>query len=290
MKINAKSIRSLSFIIMFFTASFVSVLSAQNKPIDIKLWQNGYTVTNGRENEMKDGKPVSEAEMRVFPAPADKANGKAVIILPGGGYGHLAMNHEGYDLAPFFNNQGITAIVLKYRMPYGKKEVPYADVEEAMKVVKKNAKEWNVNPSEIGIMGSSAGGHLASTFATKSDDVLRPAFQILLYPVISMQNGITHAGSQKNLLGENPSQALKDAYSNENNVTAKTPRAFIALSNDDGAVIPQNTLAYYDALNKNGVDAWITIYPTGGHGWGIRDNFIYKTEFLTSLREWLRTF
>ena len=196
---------------MFFTASIVSVLSSHNKPIDIKVWQNGYTVTNCRENEIKDGTAVSEAEMRVFPAPADKANGKAVIILPGGGYGHLAMNHEGYDLAPFFNNQGITAIVLKYRMPYGNKEVPYADVEEAMQVVKKNAKEWTVNPSEIGIMGSSAGGHLASTFATKSDDVLRPAFQILHYPVITMQNGITHAGSQKNRLGENPSQAGKDA-------------------------------------------------------------------------------
>ena len=283
-----KKIKLLSVSLLF---ALCTMVSGQNKKYqDIKLWESGYTVTNGKEKEMKDGVPVSAAEMRVYPVSKDKANGKAVIILPGGGYSHLAVNHEGYDFAPFFNNEGITVCVLKYRMPFGNRAVPFADVEEAMRIVKENASEWNIDVDKIGVMGSAAGGHLASTYATKCKEDLAPAFQILLYPVISMHEGVTHNGSRRNLLGEEPSKELIDSYSNHNCVTDKTPRAFIALSNDDKAVIPENGINYYLALSRCGVDAWVNVYPTGGHGWGNRDNFKYKTEFISSLREWLRSF
>lgn len=134
-----------------------------------------------------------------------------MVICPGGGYQHLAMNHEGYDWAPFFNNMGIAAIVLKYRMPHGEKDVPISDAEEAIRLVRRNAANWNINPDDVGIMGSSAGGHLASTVATHAAKDARPDFQILFYPVITMMPDITHKGSHDNLLGSNARKRTRTA-------------------------------------------------------------------------------
>ena len=223
---------------------------------------------------------IEQPSLRVFlPAP-ELATGRAVVACPGGGYSGLAVNHEGYDWAPYFNKQGIALIVLKYRMPKGDRTLPISDAEAAMKMVRDSADVWNLNPNDIGIMGSSAGGHLASTIATHAPEALRPNFQILFYPVITMDKSFTHMGSHDNLLGKDASADLEK----------ETPRAFIVYSDDDKVVPPANGVNYYLALNKKGVPSVLHIYPTGGHGWGIREDFLYKSEMQNELTSWLRSF
>jgi len=207
--------------------------------------------------------------LRVYLPDPEIATGRMVIALPGGGYQHLAVFHEGYDWAPFFLSKGIAFAVLKYRMPNGNRDIPFADVRAAFAFVRQHAAEWKVDPSNIGIMGSSAGGHLASTFATHTTAPESPAFQILLYPVITMDPTFTHAGSRKNLLGDNPSREIADLYSNEKQVTAQTPRAFIIFAADDQTVPPSNGFRYAEALQKNKVALTFLLYPKGGHGFGI---------------------
>ena len=233
---------------------------------------------------------IEQPSLRVFlPAP-ELATGRAVVACPGGGYSGLAVNHEGYDWAPYFNKQGIVLIVLKYRMPKGDRTLPISDAEAAMKMVRDSADVWNLNPNDIGIMGSSAGGHLASTIATHAPEALRPNFQILFYPVITMDKSFTHMGSHDNLLGKDASADLEKEFSNEKQVTKETPRAFIVYSDDDKVVPPANGVNYYLALNKKGVPSVLHIYPTGGHGWGIREDFLYKSEMQNELTSWLRSF
>ena len=262
------------------------------KPIELPLWPNGAPNSNelkGDEQEMDNGRVSNIKNPDITVYRAENPNGMAVIMCPGGGYARLAMNHEGHDMAPWFNTQGITYVVLKYRMPNGHNEVPFSDVEQAIRLVRQHAAEWNINPAKVGIMGASAGGHLASTLATHyTSKETRPDFQILLYPVITMDANFTHAGSRENLITKNPSADLIAKYSNELQVNAQTPQAFIALSSDDKAVLPQNSINYYLALLKHNVPATKHIYPTGGHGWGFRDNFTYKRQWTDELEKWLR--
>ena len=233
---------------------------------------------------------IENPSLRVFlPAP-ELATGRAVVACPGGGYGGLAVNHEGYDWAPYFNKQGIALIVLKYRMPKGDRTLPLTDAEAAMKTVRDSADVWNLNPHDIGIMGSSAGGHLASTIATHARPEIRPDFQILFYPVITMDKSYTHIGSHDNLLGKDASAELETEFSNEKQVTKETPRAFIAYSDDDKTVPPANGVNYYLSLHEKRVPAVLHVYAGGGHGWGIRESFLYKNEMLNDLSAWLRSF
>lgn len=268
-----------------------SVLSAYaQKPIEIELWPDGtpdspgITAPEGTVSEL----PEKAARPTLAVYPAARPNGTAVIACPGGGYQHLAMHHEGHDMAAWFNAQGITFAVLKYRMPDGHNDVPLSDASEAIRIMKSHAAEWHVNPGRIGIMGASAGGHLASTAATHLPKEAMPAFQILLYPVISMDASITHEGSRKNLLGDTPSEELIRKYSNELQVSSDTPPAFIALSNDDKTVPPANSIRYCEALAAHKVPASMHIYPIGGHGWGFRDSFVYKRQWTGELEKWLR--
>ena len=262
------------------------------KPIELPLWPNGAPNSNelkGDEQEMDNGRVSNIKNPDITIYRAEHPSGMAVIMCPGGGYARLAMNHEGHDMAPWFNTQGITYVVLKYRMPNGHKEVPFSDVEQAIRLVRQHAAEWNINPSKVGIMGALTRGHLASTLATHyTSKETRPDFQILLYPVITMDANFTHAGSRENLITKNPSADLIAKYSNELQVNAQTPQAFIALSSDDKAVLPQNSINYYLALLKHNVPATMHIYPTGGHGWGFRDNFTYKRQWTDELEKWLR--
>lgn len=228
--------------------------------------------------------------IKVFLPEKEKATGRGVVVLPGGGYTHLATEHEGYDWAPFFNERGIAVAVVSYRMPNGDYSIPNTDAENAIKMMRKNAGEWNINPNDVGIMGSSAGGHLASTVATHAAAEARPDFQILFYPVITMDPAYTHMGSHDNLLGKDPGEKKEDLFSNEKQVTAETPRAVILLSDDDKAVPSPNGVNYYLALNKAGVPASLYIYPTGGHGWGHRDNFKYHPQMMSDLDAWLKSF
>lgn len=230
------------------------------------------------------------AKVKVFLPEKGKADGRAVIICPGGGYQHLAMNHEGCDWAPFFNNMGIAAIVLKYRMPEGNYKVPLSDAEEAVRLVRRNAARWGLKTDGIGIMGSSAGGHLASAVATRAKGDARPDFQILFYPVITMMPDITHKGSHDNFLGSNAHKKDEREFSNDMHVTRITPRAFIALSDDDASVLPANGVNYYIELYRHDVPATLHVYPSGGHGWGNRDSFMYHNEMQLDLKAWLRSF
>ena len=214
---------------------------------------------------------------------AEKSNGTAVIICPGGGYGHLAINKEGYKVAQWLNTLGISAFVLKYRLPNDlimkeKSIAPLQDVQEAVRIVRRNAEKWHIDPNKIGVMGFSAGGHLASTAATHYDDKVyevadkisaHPDFSILIYPVISMQEGITHMGSRNNLLGEKASAESIDKYSNEKRVDANTPKTFLVHATDDKAVPVENSINYYLALKQNKVPAEMHIYENGGHGFGL---------------------
>ncbi|MBP3755978.1 MAG: alpha/beta hydrolase, partial [Prevotella sp.] len=206
-----------------------SLTAMAQKPFDMQLWQGNPAV--------KSSDKADTARVRVYLPDAKRATGRAVVICPGGGYSHLAMDHEGYQWGAFFNNLGIAAIVLKYRMPHGKYEVPVSDAEEAMRLVRRNAAKWHIRANDVGIMGFSAGGHLASTIATHAVKDAKPDFQILFYPVITMDPAYTHKGSHDNLLGKDAKKKLEDKYSNDMQVTRVTPRAFIALSDDDHAVV-----------------------------------------------------
>lgn len=258
-------------------------------PFWVDLWQDGLPNSNGKESQgYSDEKSNFKPSIRVYLPRQAKQPVKAVVVCPGGGYAHLALNHEGYDWGAFFNGQGMAAIVLRYRMPNGHREVPLSDAYEAMRYTREHAAEWGIDPACIGIMGSSAGGHLASTVATHAPDELRPAFQILLYPVISMNPELTHAGSRHNLLGDNPSAKLEKELSNDLQVNKKTPPAFIALSEDDRVVKPENSRLYYEALQARNIPAELKVYPTGGHGWGSNLNFEYHPEVMLALKNWLK--
>lgn len=271
--------------------SVATMLSAQNT-FELPLWPAGAPNSNGltgTEEDLEGGRVANVITPSITVYKADKPNGVAIIMCPGGGYARLAMNHEGHDMAPWLNAQGITYIVLKYRMPNGHYEVPLSDAEQAIRLVRQHAKEWNIRPDRIGIMGASAGGHLAASLATLySSNETRPDFQILFYPVISMVPGVTHGGSRQNLLGNKPSQELEDKYTLEKQVNERTPQAFIMLSADDGAVPPANGIHYFEALLQHQVPATLHVYPTGGHGWGFRDAFTYKRQWTGELEKWLR--
>ncbi len=226
---------------------------------------------------------VSRPTLTAYLPPKEKMNGTAVIICPGGGYGVLAAGHEGADVAKELNKYGVAAFVLKYRIPSDatmkNKEIgPLQDAQEAIKMVRDRAKEWNINVNRIGIMGFSAGGHLASTAGThyakalienKDNTSLRPDFMVLVYPVISFQDAIGHIGSRDNLLGKNPTQEKKDYYSNELQVNDSTPPAFLVHASDDDGVKVENSIAFYEALIKHHVPAEMHIYQNGGHGFGM---------------------
>ena len=271
--------------------SLMTAMTFAQQPVELPLWPDGAPNSSGLTGEEQETRPhfvtnVTHPTLTVYHP--EKPNGMAIIMCPGGGYRGLGMDGEGYDMAPWFCGQGITYMVLKYRMPNGHWEVPVSDAEQAIRMVRQHAKEWNVDPYKVGLMGASAGGHLTATLATHYNSETRPDFQILLYPVISMVPGITHGGSRKNLLGDNPTKELEDAYSLERRVSPRSPQAFIVLSADDGAVPPMNSIGYFLALNQQKVPVSMHIYPIGGHGWGFRDNFTYKRQWTEELEKWLR--
>lgn len=263
---------------------FCLVLAAPalaQRTFDVQLWQKKAPNSNSLGDT---------AYVKVYLPEKKHATGRAVVICPGGGYEHLAMGHEGTDWAPFFNDQGIAAIVLHYRMPAGNPKVPVSDAEEALRLVRRNAQSWHIDADNVGIMGFSAGGHLASTVATLSKDDAKPNFQILFYPVITMLDGYCHQGSRKNLLGEHARKKDEQKYCTDMQVTRLTPRAFIALSDDDHVVQPMNGVNYYAELYRHDVPASLHVYPSGGHGYGLRTNFRYHIEMLLDLKAWLQSF
>ncbi|MFA9389615.1 MAG: alpha/beta hydrolase [Prolixibacteraceae bacterium] len=230
---------------------------------------------------------VQNPEIEVYLPSAKMATGEAVIICPGGGYWILAYEHEGTDFAKYFNSKGIAAFVLKYRLPVSKSNIlphktPLMDAQRAIRLVRLNAEEWNINPNKVGIMGSSAGGHLASTLSTHynlgdsiSKDPIerlscRPDFSILLYPVITFTGEFAHVESKNALLqSEANNEELVRFYSNELHINENTPPAIMIHAADDKGVSPNNSIVYFQALQKLGIKCELHIYPEGGHGFGL---------------------
>jgi acetyl esterase/lipase len=237
----------------------------------------------------------------VFLPAADKANGTAVVVCPGGGYGGLAIGHEGKDVADWLNSQGIAAFVLRYRLgPRYHHPTQLTDVQRALRTVRSEAAHWKVDPARIGVMGFSAGGHLASTLATHFDasktdatDPIdqascRPDFVILCYPVVALSTEYAHQGSKRNLLGENPDSALVDSLSNEKQVTSDTPPTFMFHTNADTGVPPENSVLFYMALRKAKVPAELHIYEPGRHGVGLALQDPILSNWPARLADWLR--
>lgn len=243
---------------------------------------------------------VSKPTLKYFQPASSAKTDVAVIICPGGGYGGLAVSHEGYDVAAEFAKKGISAFVLKYRLPNeeimeNKKIGPLQDAQRAIQYIRENALKYGINPNKIGIMGFSAGGHLASTASThftrhtipnKNNTSLRPDFSILMYPVITFGE-FTHIGSRNNLIGQEATPELIDLYSNEKQVTAQTPITFLVHSNDDKVVPVENAFGYMRALNKFGVENEAHIYATGGHGYGLDSSRINDVWF-DRLLNWMQ--
>lgn len=231
-----------------------------------------------------DGK----SDMQVFLP--QNPNGKMVVGCPGGGYSHLSMQNEGTDWAEYFNKQGIAYGVLRYRMPGGDRTLPMSDAQTAIKMARDSADAWKINAQCVGIMGFSAGGHLASTTATHASAESLPNFQILFYPVISMVEKETHKGSVVNFLGDKRSdESLVAEFTNYRKVSATTPPAIILMAADDKAVPPlTNGITYYEALRKAGISVAMYVYPSGGHGFGFKSKFRYHNQMVYELTEWLK--
>lgn len=235
--------------------------------------------------------------------PADENPDRtAIIICPGGGYRRLAFDHEGVLVAEWFKSMGIVGIVLKYRLPddrimKNKTIGPLQDVQKAIRLVRRNGAEWKIDPYKIGVMGFSAGGHLAASASTLYDDSTycsmdtlsaRPDFSILIYPVISFREGIMHQGSRSQLLGEKPSEALIRHFSLDEQVNDRTPSTFIVHSIDDKSVPIENSLNYFQALRNHHVCCEIHLYETGGHGFGINRGKGTEKNWPDALQEWLK--
>ena len=258
----------------------------------IKLWPDGAVpnaiagaqITEKSETDANGILRISNVSIPTLTAylpSKDKATGAAVMICPGGGYSILAASHEGSDVARWFNSMGVAAFVLKYRLPNSEimtsqQEVPLMDAMQGMTLIRQNANRYGVDPNKLGVMGFSAGGHLAATLAThyhrgpKASEMAKPNFAILLYPVVTFGEK-AHTGSRDKLLGKlNTSSEMIAYYSNELQVTSQTPPTFLVHSEDDKTVPVQNSIDYYLACLKNGVAAEMHLYPTGGHGYGLR--------------------
>ena len=267
------------------------LVHAQEK---ILLYPDGPAESNGITEEeqflRKDFMvKISEPRMYVYPASAEINTGTAVLICPGGGYTGVSVIKEGEEIAQWFNKLGVTAFVLYYRMPNGHHEIPLKDAQTALEIIRKRAKEWKINQSKIGIMGFSAGGHLASTAGTRlKAKNNRPDFMILGYPVITMQPEVTHRGSKQNLLGKTPDETLVKLYSGELQVTAKTPPTFLFHAEDDKTVPVQNTYLFAEALKSKKIPVEVYTFPEGGHGFGMRPTNPEADKWPVMLESWMK--
>jgi acetyl esterase/lipase len=295
----SRSLRTIFvFVVILVTLTVtVSEANAAGSHKVEPLWADGAPGAKGSE----DGdKPT----LTIYLPAKEKATGAAVVICPGGGYGHLAMDHEGHQIAQWLNSFGVAGFILQYRHSksgagYGH-PAPLQDAQRAVRTVRARAKEWNVDSGRIGILGFSAGGHLASSagthFQNRYNDVkdsidrfrCRPDFMILIYPVISFTESFTHKGSRRNLLGNNPDRELVENMSNEKQVTANTPPTFLVHGNDDKGVPPENSIFFYLALRKAKVPVEMHIYENGRHGFGLGKNFGPVSTWPTRCQDWMK--
>lgn len=300
--------RYLLLIVCMMTFMFSTI--AQNKPIP--LWPNDIPNSQASDEEINYGDRdiiwmtgVQVPDIDVYLPTKKIATGQAVLICPGGGYAGLAYDWEGTDIAKWLNSKGVAGIVLKYRLPISKsvvtgKDAPLMDAQRAMRIIRNHAAEWNIDPTKLGVMGFSAGGHLASTLTMHHDNVLvkdydsldtlsaKPSFQILVYPVITFSPADRHNGSKENLIGKDATDELIHYYSSENHVTEETPPSFLIHSTDDKAVPVENSLLMYAALKEKNIPVEMHIYPYGGHGFALALGQGYLESWTDRLSDWLK--
>lgn len=281
----------MKMFILFTLCSLATIVTYSQEFVEIPVWPGGAAESNGitEPETEKDGRisNISTASMKIFPADKSKNTGIAILICPGGGYRIEAADHEGCLFASWYAAQGITAVVLKYRLPNKHHAIPLKDAQEAMRILRKEAGKWGINLQKIGISGFSAGGHLASTLLTHFDESCRPDFGVLFYPVISMKDSITHQGSRNNLIGEKDNRDLLRLYSSEEQVKKDTPPTLLLLSDDDETIVPENSTLFYNALKANKIPATMYIFPEGKHGWGFNKTFKYHEEMKRLLLDWI---
>jgi len=282
--------------LLSFLLLVILVRNASSQTTIIKVWPDGIPGSLRSETYFEEStvtgdivslyEKVTDPTLTVFLPPAEKATGTAVLICPGGGYGVLAFDHEGFAIARWLNSNGIAGIILKYRLPSDmimkdKSVGPLQDAQEAMRIIRRNASQWKINSHRIGVIGFSAGGHLASTLSThfaekvyevKDTTSARPDFSLLIYPVVTFDSTFTHAGTRQNLVGDKPSEYTIRYFSNEYRITRNTPPAFLVHSADDKVVPVKNSIVYFEGLVRNNIQAEMHIFQKGGHGYGLAIN------------------
>ncbi len=282
-----------------FISAYLIIFNMSAQQI-IDLWPDG--VPNSLQSDMEEltvyegSRRISNVvnpTLEVYLPSGEQSLGIGVLVCPGGGYARLAYDKEGTDVAKYLNGQGIAAFVLKYRLPENKSnEVPHKsplmDAERAMLVIRENAEKWNLDKMKIGVMGFSAGGHLAATLGTHFKQGTRPDFMVLIYPVVTMKEDYTHQGSRENLIGKGPSEEWVKLYSNEQQVKTNTPPTFIVHSMDDGAVPVENSLQLAKALKEQKVPLEMHVYPKGGHGYALALNEDRLSDWPLLLVNWIR--
>jgi len=287
----AKVTCSISFVVALILLN--SALAAE--PKTELLWPDGAPGATGSEEK-------DQPKLITYLAPAEDNSRGAIVVCPGGGYGGLAMDHEGHDIANWLNENGVSAFICDYRhrgKGYGH-PAPLQDAQRAIRTVRANAESLGIDPNKIGVLGFSAGGHLASTTAThfdsgdaNSEDAIervscRPDFAVLCYPVIAFDESFTHRGSQRNLLGESASKELIESLSSEKQVTAETPPTFLFHTNEDAGVPPENSVMFYTALRKAGIPAELHIYEKGRHGLGLARDTVGTSQWSDACLNWMR--
>jgi acetyl esterase/lipase len=295
-------------------AGIVIIPTVSGQSINLDLYPEGNIPNyhNSGEQEIRDTtdivriSKVQIPDIEVFLPSKKNRSGEAVIICPGGGYHILAYDWEGEDIAKFWNSKGIAAIVLKYRLPTSTSQIiphksPLLDAQRAMRLVRFHAADWKIDPEKIGIMGFSAGGHLASTLSTHydygnpdSNDPVeriscRPDFSVLIYPVISFTADFSHSGSAVALTGQDQSKELLEFYSNEKQIDKDTPPAILIHSSDDNAVPVDNSIVYFQALQKQGINTELHIYPYGGHGYSLAVGKGHLSGWPDRCYEWVKS-
>lgn len=278
--------------LLFAVMTFVSA-GAKQQPFTVRLYPDAPAESNGLSGDaVTDSRGfitnISDPTVTVYLPDKNKATGRIVVICPGGGYRFVSSFNEGRDVAEWMTSRGIAAVELHYRLPNGHHAVPLADALAAIEYARKNAPEWGLDADKVGIIGFSAGGHLAACASTLFTESSRPAFSILIYPVITFDERYTHRGTRESLIGKGYDAALVERYSAEKQVSDSTPPTFIALCTDDRTVDARNSTMYYDALVELKVPAEMHIYPKGGHGWGFDSSRLdYRGEFDAALARWL---
>jgi len=297
-------------LITILVASVIAPLMGQNQILplwegDPPNYQETGEVTIFDTADIVRVRNVQKPDIAIFLPSKKNATGEAVVICPGGGYGILAYDWEGSDIARWLNSNGIAAFVLKYRLPGSKSNIvphksPLMDAQRAMRMVRSHAEKWNIDPAKIGIMGFSAGGHLASTLSTHYDggdssspdpveqESCRPDFSVLVYPVISFTEDFQHSGSRINLIGKDADEEMVNYFSNELQVTKDTPPAILIHSDDDKAVPVENSIVYYKALRANQVGSELHIYPYGGHGYSLAIGQGHLASWPDRVIDWIR--